>query len=338
MWIVDGEKYALVGLGVAFEGAPPPVHIAPNLWVLTETTLDVPSVWREWLGSIRAGQVADSNLFLVSKLASETPEVLDVENRLLQERVKHFYTGLLLSAMFSPSHSPMILTGARRDGTTDVRQHTELEQPAPQIIRPYPQLTADNIVMAAQIGQKINSMRPEAASYRLWRFIRTLGVYIEARTTSDPLDRIHQYCRCIEGLIMPSIGKTRQQFKSRTELFIGPTHHRLMGALYDIRSAVEHLHEDRYLEPFERDVRLDLAKKEAIVEHIARTALAQISARDTLWQHFGNTAALREFWALSPDERRQIWGAPIDPMASLKGFDPSTLSDEMLGAPSATDE
>ena len=42
MWIDEGEKYALVGLEVNQEGAPAPEQVAPNLWVLTTTTFDVP--------------------------------------------------------------------------------------------------------------------------------------------------------------------------------------------------------------------------------------------------------------------------------------------------------
>ena len=142
MWIADGEKYALVGLDVKLEGTPPPEQIAPDLWALTTTAFDVPSHWREWLGSIRADQVAGSNLFLVSKLASDTPGVLDGENQLLQRRVQHFYVGLLLSVMFSPSHKPVGQTGARLDGVTDIRQQMDLELPASQVFRPYPPVVA----------------------------------------------------------------------------------------------------------------------------------------------------------------------------------------------------
>ena len=127
MWISDGEKYALVGLEVKLEGAPPPEEIAPNLWVLTATTFEVPPQWREWLGSIRADEVAGSNLFLVSKLVSATLGVLDGENQSLQRRAQNFYVGLLVSAMFSPSHKPVMLTGARRDGVIDIRQQWDLE-------------------------------------------------------------------------------------------------------------------------------------------------------------------------------------------------------------------
>lgn len=106
-----------------------------------------------------------------------------------------------------------------------------------------------------------------------------------------------------------------------------------MGELYDIRSAVEHLHENRYLESFDRSTRLDLVKKEAIVEHIARTALVRILGDDNLWLHFANTAALAKLWALTPAERRGIWGDPIHPLAAIADFDPKYIHDGLLGAP-----
>ena len=331
MWIADGEKYALVGLEVKLEGTPPPEQIAPNLWILTATTFDVPSEWREWLGSIRADEIAGSNLFLVSKLASATPDILDGENRSLQQRVWYFYVGLLLSVMFSPSHKPVMLTGARRDSVIGVRQQRDLELPAPQVLPRYPPIVADDIVLAAQLGQKLDAMQPVSVPDGLWRFSHALHIYVETRAVGDLLDRIHQYCRCIEGLILPSAGNTKKQFKSRTELFIGPTHHDLMGALYDIRSDVEHLHENRYLETFDRGVRLNLVKKEAIVEYVARAALVRIISQDALWPHFGNTVALKKFWALSRDERQNIWGDPIDPMVPVADFDPNYLHDGRLG-------
>ena len=165
-------------------------------------------------------------------------DILDGENQLLQQRVRHFYVGLLLSVMFSPSHEPVMLTGARRDGVIGVRQQRDLELPAPQVLPRYPPIVADDIVLAAQLGQKLDAMQPVTVPDGLWRFFRTLHIYVETRAIGEILDRAHQYCRCIDGLILPAIGKTKQQFKSRIELFIGAEHHDLMGALYDLRSHV----------------------------------------------------------------------------------------------------
>ena len=314
MWIVDGEKYALVGLEVQVEGVPLRQQVAPGLWCLTDTSFDVPTEWRTWLGSIRTKQVARSNLWLVSKLMSATPDVLDGENQSLQNSVKHLYVGLLLSVPFSPSHKPFLMTGARQQGETGIRQHTDLALPAPRGVQPYPSVGSDDIMSAAQIGKALDVMRPDTAPSGFLRLLRTLRVYTDARAATEPLDRIHQYCRCIEGLILSDQGKTKRQFKSRTELFVGPTHHDLMGKLYEIRSHVEHLHEDRYVGTHDREVQADLAQKDAIVERVARTAVGKIISRNALRSHFGNKTALANFWALSPDKRREIWGAPIEPL------------------------
>ena len=105
-----------------------------------------------------------------------------------------------------------------------------------------------------------------------------------------------------------------------------------MGQHYDIRSAVEHLHENRYLEGFDRDIRLDLLQKEAIAEHIARTALARIMGDGTLWPHFANTSALATFWGLSGAERQRVWGEPINPLDAVADFDPAYIHNGVLGA------
>jgi hypothetical protein len=332
-WINDGEKYGLVGLSVKVEGPIPQGTISPNLRVLADTTFDVPPNWQEWLGSIRAREVENCNLLLLSKQLSSTPDILDGENEKLKQRVWNFYVGLLLASRFAPAHKPVMLTGSRRSGEIDIRQQLDLDSPIHCLFRGYPAILAKDIQSAAQLGEKLDALSTAPLAGGHWRLFKTLHVYTETRTMSDILDRLHQYSRCIDGLILPDAGKTKQQFRSRTELFIGPRHHDMMGEIYDVRSAVEHLHENRYLEGFDRATRLDVLRKEAIIEHVARTALARILGENTLWPHFANTAALARFWALTAAEQRKIWGDPIDPMHAIVDFDPKYIHDGLLGAP-----
>ncbi len=332
-WLADGEKYALIGLKVKIEGAVPFHELAPGFCAWTDQSLDVPAHWREWLGSIRADQIENCNLALLCKMPSQTPEVLDAENQLLQRRASGFYVGLLLSSTFTPSHAPILITGARRDGEIDVRQESTLDIPSRNVFRHYPPILPGEVEQAALLAcrHEMLNMNPPAGG--AWRIFRALFVYIAARASEELLDRLHQYCRCIDGLILSEPGKGSKQFKSRTELFIGPREHDTMGKLYAIRSNVEHLHEHKYLEGFDRGVRLDLVQKEAIAEHIARNALAHIVRNPGLWPHFGNTAALAPFWKLDPADRRKIWGAPpIKLSDALAGFDPQYISDGDLGA------
>jgi hypothetical protein len=148
-WLADGEKYALIGLEVKIEHAVPFRELAPGLWAWTDQSLDVPVHWREWLGSIRANQIKDCNLALLSKMPSQTPGVLDGENQLLQRRAWGFYVGLLLSSTFTPSHPPILLTGTRRDGEIDVRQESTIDITSLSVFRYYPPVLPHEVEQAA---------------------------------------------------------------------------------------------------------------------------------------------------------------------------------------------
>jgi hypothetical protein len=330
-WIADDEKYALVGLSVKLDDSFPLTQLTPHHWVMTDAGFAVPSEWREWLGSMRVRELESDNLFLVSKMPSNTPDVLDGENQTLQNHVSDFYSGLLLSSSFAPSHRPVLLTGSRRHGEIGIRSQANFDPTIPHALRHYPSLLKTEIEQAARLAEAIDTARTAASGQSHWRFFRLLSLYVEARTIQDNLERLHQYCRCIEGLLMTTPGKSEKQFKSRGELFIGPRHHELMGEIYEVRGAVEHLHEHRYLEIFDREVRLGLLKKEVIAEYIARTALARIAGDSAILRYFANADSLMKFWALTVPERQKIWGAPVSLDDALKDYDPRYINDAQLG-------
>lgn len=332
-WIDEGEKYALVGLEVKLEEDIPLTRLTPVHWVTADPGFTIPGLWREWLGSMRTEELEGANLFLISKMPSQTPDILDGENQRLESRVSHFYTGLLLSSTFAPAHRPVMLTGSRRNGEIDIRSQSDWDTPIPHAIHHYPAILTPEIDHAARLAVAIEAAGANAANRSHWRIFHMLALYMRARTIHDNLERLHQYCRCIEGLILPNPGNTKRQFKSRTELFIGPRHHDMIGEMYDVRSAVEHLHEQRYLENYDRDVRLGLLQKEVVAEYIARTALARIMGNEAILHHFANSSALAEFWALPQAERHRIWGAPVDPDDALADYEPRYISDGELGGP-----
>ena len=314
MWVAEGEKYAFIGLEVRTEGGIPQGEVLPGLWCWTDPRFDVPQEWQRAVGSFRAQQLArNNNLFLCKKTHSATSAVLDDENRSLQRGVKHFYVGLLLSSAFSPASRPMMVTGYRLDHVPHIREHTNLRLPMPQDASKPPAVVAADIQAAARLGQRLDAMESARVPGGLLRLFRTLRVYADARTHREPLDRIHQYCRCLDGMILPEPGRATKQFKSRTELFVGPKHHDLMGGLYEIRSHVEHLHEHRHLDASSGDTLPDVVRKAAIVEAIVRRALATIIGREELWEHFANAETLSSFWALSPEDRHSLWGEPVPP-------------------------
>lgn len=321
-WIADGEKYALLGLGVKItDSAVGDLDLSPNFSVISSEEFAIPKEWREWLGSIRVQEVEACTLFIACKLSSSTPDILDDENNRLIHRAWAFYRGLLLSAPFATAHNPVILTGSCRGGEIGLRQQQDLDAPVPNDFRPFPDVTVDEIRQAAEIAKRLEKLAETRQGSNRWRFNRVLHLYTQTRTERDLLERIHQYARCIDGFILCDPGRSAKHFKSRSELFIGPKHHNLMGEIYDVRSAVEHLHEDRYLDPITRATQVDLTKKEAIIEYIARTTLSRIVLNESLWPHFTSKASLTGFWAQTEANRKLIWGNPIDPLAALEEFD-----------------
>ena len=330
-WIVDGEKYALLGLSVKVTDPDiAKLDLSPNFQIIGGNDFKVPDEWREWLGSIRVEEVEACDLFIAAKIKSKTPDILDGENIQLNRRVWGFYCGLLLSSTFSTAHKPVVLSGSCRDGEVGLRQIQDLDVPIANDFRPYPDVTPANLREAAAIAERLERLAATRRGSNRWRFNRVLQLYIQTRTEQDNLERIHQYARCIDGVILCDPGKSAKQFKSRSELFIGPGHHDLMGEIYEVRSAVEHLHEDRYLDPLTRPVQVDLIKKEAVIEHIARTTLARIVLNDALWPHFTSKTALAAFWAKPAADRQAIWGDPIDPMDALVEFDERYLPEPQV--------
>jgi hypothetical protein len=332
-WVDDGEKYAVTALSVKLADPVPLQEMAPHYWVFAGSRFEMPAYWREWLGAIRTEQVEDSNLFLLSKMRSEAPEIVDAETVELKRYAGHFYAGLLLASLFAPAHRPVMLVGYRQNGEINVRSQDDFAPAIPSMVRHYPPVTLAELQLATKIATQIAAIETTTLTGGHRRLFRVLHLYLETRTIQDNMDRLHQYCRCIDGLIVPDTGKTRKQFKSRTELFIGPNHHDMMGATYDVRSDVEHLHENKHLEVFDRKARLELVKKLEMMEYIARSALVRIVLDGNLWPHFANTPALQSFWALDDPQRRALWGATINPSDALADFDPRYISDAQLGGP-----
>jgi hypothetical protein len=332
-WIDDGEKYAVIALSVKLDDPVALQEITPHHWAFADTRFEMPARWREWLGTIRTREVEGSNLFLLSKMQSQAPEIVDAETAALKRHAGHFYAGLLLASPFAPAHKPVMLAGYRHKGEISVRSQDDYDAAVQSVVRHYPPVTLPELQLAARIATQIAAVEITSLAGGHWRLFRILHVYLEARTIIDNMDRLHQYCRCIEGLIVPTAGNSGRQFKSRTELFIGPRHHDMMGATYDVRGDVEHLHENKHLEVFDRAARLDLVKKLEMMEYIARSALVRVLLDRNLWQHFANTPALKAFWALDEGQRRALWGTTVNPHDALADFDPRYISNAQLGGP-----
>lgn len=286
--------------------------------------------WATWLGSIRMEQLADSNLLIEAELPSRAPEVLDQESKDVGRLAHHAFMGLLLAKNFVTFAAPTLLIGARWSGGSSVRQVASLPQAVHWPADISSVLQQDQLVLAVRLGDKIVRM----SERRLWRLNRSLHLYRQARCEPDGLERLHQYVRALEGATKPpNKGGTTENFISRMADLAGEQHADLFKRLYERRGAVEHLREHEILADCSREARLDLVRDEHAAEYLSRMVLARIVGNDRLSEHFGTADAVDTFWVRDAAERREIWGAPIDPLQAHQGFDPEMLSNDDLNLP-----
>ncbi len=330
-YIRPGDKYSTLALSVKTDDSVVTQQLG-DLCLIAGAAFQLDDFWRAQLGDIATGDLESCNIFLVARQASLNPAHLDRESQALRTIIHNAYVGLLLTGPWAAARRPLLLSGARASDEIALRCHDKLDGPVAGLVKPYPALAIRHFAEAVRLGHCITDIPAAALKGGHWRLWRTLEIFRKAVTLSDIVERVHQYCRCIDGLILPTVGKTAAQFKSKTELFIGPKHHDLMEEMYQIRSADEHLNETKYLEVFDRDIRLDVLQKEMIVSFIVRRVLSHVIGTPHLWEHFANSATLEAFWRLAPAERQTLWGDPIDPLLPVANFERSLLTDDQLGA------
>ena len=332
--IQAGEKYALVAFRTLSNLPASPTELVPGLWVSSTPIMPIGSHWKTWLGSIRVEQIERCNVFLLVRTKSTNLDVLDGENLELQNLIWKYYVGLLLTERFVTDGKPLISTGAHRGSEADIRQIVDLDRPShppPDFSR---KMTIQDVHRGAAMGNAIQQFFGSLPPGGAWRLNRVLTLYTRARSLTETVDHVHQYTRCLEGLTVPPIQGTRRVFAERSTLFTGATHRGLFENLYAIRGEIEHLHEYRYLEVFDRSKRIDLFKKAGISEYVARSCLSRIFDQPALWPHFRTTATIETFWTLLPTDRVCLWGSPVDPLDGMAGFDETFVRDrEDLGGP-----
>ncbi len=330
-WIAEHEKFALIGLHVTTSRSVSDGLKAEGYEAYTSLKLDMPGHWRDWLGTMRVEDIEASDLILVCRDKSKNPETLNGEDKVLTQKVGRWLTGLGLVCPLNTYEDPIQAGGCRLRNELDFRQVGTLSRPHDSIIGLLTEVTAEHLVSATGIAVVLDNLMQSPGPH-LWRLMRCLEIYQKARTLSDPMDRIHQFVRCIEGFLATSTGNSKARFKGRTELFVGPSNHELMGAIYDIRSEVEHLHEDESLAEFDRTKRLEIAKMEVVISELTRHILLRILSDERLALRLGSKTLLDNFWGLGKSERQSIWGGTYDLLAPLKGLNEHHISDNDLGA------
>ncbi|MEW6543386.1 MAG: hypothetical protein AB1411_07230 [Nitrospirota bacterium] len=319
--IPPGSKYAALALPIRHlrQRMSDSVSLGSELYATRTLPFPLPDHWKEWLGTIQAEALKSANFFLLTHAASKNPEVLDQENKDLIEKIHQLYFGFLIAGPYVGHDDGLLMTGTRQESEVDVRQ---IQHYDPVFVSPGCHgAHLDDVMLheARRIADGVAPLEGAGEYSRMWRITRAFCAAVRAHELGV---RLHQFVRSIEGFVLPDIGQTKRQMRARTRLFLGSGHEALVDSLFDIRSAVEHLHEPLGAVSGinDTDKELKLAELCYKSEAIARYCLCRLFTNRELWCHFKDDASLKTFWSLDSDARQKIWDAPLDTAKAFSHF------------------
>jgi hypothetical protein len=240
--IPPNHKYATLALPVTHHLTrqfTDPLALGDDLWVSGDMPVALPEHWQTWLGSLRVDELKRANLFLLSHRLAAHSGVLDHENEELKKSVHRLYFALLIAAPYFGHDDGTMMTGAHHEGSLDVRNVQQYDDILPACGCHGAPLTDAVLQLAKQV---FDGTHPSGGYWRAQSYVANRARVLRSASGTPARRALHQFVRCVEGFIFPDEGKTKKQMTSRSELFLGATQHALMQTLFDIRSAVEHLH------------------------------------------------------------------------------------------------
>ena len=311
------SKFVMLALdGIYSELPDAEFQLSDGTWVMPR----VPAVadlgiWKEWIGSIRAGSLERANLVLLVEEESDNPLILDeVHNRLRDSLGQlfyflHFRQGIECSG----ANEADLLCGSCANGGPIIRQMNKL--PAFYQSRGYTRAPITEEWLKEALALRSGSRVIGSAGGDFRRVILGLNVLFSGlRETGQ--ERLHQLVRSLEALILPDTGKTKGQFVHRCQTFAlsGNAAQLALQEIFDMRSDTEHLQDwNRAVQTYPVAEREDVCwQRTRQAELLACVAYSRVLTDATVQTHFRTDDTAAQFWKLPDDKRRAIWGKPLD--------------------------
>ncbi|MCW5977763.1 MAG: hypothetical protein KIT09_06780 [Bryobacteraceae bacterium] len=305
-------KFALLTFSVYVDLPSAAFRMSDGTWVMPGVPVPDLGVWKEWIGSIRLARLEKANLVLFAEEPSGDPEILDaVHQRLGNELSQLFCMAHLRSGI--ECESADLLCGSSEQGVPGIRQVRQL--PTFYQSNGYSRSPITKEWLEETLTLRAGVMAMEADKTQFRRVIRGLNTLFKGlRETGQ--DRLHQFVRSLEALIVPDIGQTQTQFAHRCQTFAraGDDTRTLLLEAFKMRSDTEHLHPwDKTVQNYPPDQREDVCwRRTRQIEHLACDAYSRLLRDASIRRHFQTDATIAAFWKLPDDQRRAQWGKPLD--------------------------
>lgn len=311
----NNSKFALLTVNNVYTELPPAkFQLSDGTWVMPGVPVPDLGIWKEWIGSIRMERLRRANLVLFVEEPSDNPDIAgDAQHQRMDRDLHIFFSMLHLRTGIECAEGADLLCGSSQNGVPGIRLMSQMPtfyqskgwQPAP-ITKAW---LEDGLVLRGGVA----AMEADSSQFR--RVIRGLNTLFTGLKQTGQ-DRLHQFVRSLEALILPDIGKTERQFAHRCQTFAraGDDTRTLLLEAFDMRSDTEHLNPwDNAVQSYPEDEREDVCwHRTRQIEHLACDAYSRLLRDAALREHFRTEATIVAFWKLLDDQRRTLWAKPLD--------------------------
>lgn len=288
---------------------PEPIEIAPRLWASKGLPVRPGEHWERWLGELAFRPLRAA---LVLTATANTPGL--VINTELRDKLDLVTIGLVLQGVPRYRES-FLISGANAAGEAEPRQFSRARVFYPSWNMQPLLVRRTELERAADLANKLEMINRNCEAWR--RLRRAIDALTKGSAEYKFQDgRLHDFVRCLEGLIAPAQGSTRKQFVHRAQTFARASEAAriALGEIYDIRSQTEHLHM-----PTDPLPGTTIEEKEALLfkrvrqaDVLARFAVRRVLDEPMLTRTFENDATIDEFWHQPDDARVARWGDRLD--------------------------
>ena len=308
------EKFALVAVENVYTAFPNKDYkhqLSDGTWILGRIPVAIDGYWKEWIGTIGIEQLENSNLIMMYREDSATPNVIDEHDERLKRRISQTFSLLQLSGVIE-YRGANLLSGYFFEGKSEIRQMSKLPffyQTRGCTRSP---VTIERLETATELRKVIEAMEstPEDFKRVKWGWM----VLMDGLQKMHGEERIHQFVRSLEALIVPETGRTNRQFIHRCQTFAKANEdaRQILDEAFKLRCMAEHLNDwEQALESSPEDDREIIAlHRTRQLEQLSSFAYARILKSDTVRNHFINETSQREFWG-QPDNTRRYLGYTV---------------------------
>jgi hypothetical protein len=311
----EGEKFAFLLLSNVYVDFPDglPARLSDGTWVFDKYPTSADTYWEKLLGTLRFQEIQEANLVLARSRTAD-PHQLTIDDYKLGQSLADVHAFLQLGGVVEHKAASLVV-GSMTSGAAFVRQVSGIEKY--RTTRGYSRepVTSTRLEQAVCLASVYGNLfaRPGSSV----RFRRGLNILLDGLRQENGQERLHQFVRALEALVLPEVGNTKRHFVHRCQTFAvaSPHSNNALGEAFDLRSDAEHVHEwNRSMRAASPEDAENIALwRTRQMERLACFAYSRVLTTPSIFRHFADDTTLADFWHTHDDATRvRLWGSRLD--------------------------